>query len=235
MRKLILSLLFGLAVSLATVVVALAEEYIVNIVVDGKPVALSVIVEGESLVVDSESPGVSIGEIVQTESAADQPQPATSTATANRNANLRSGPGTNYPVAGRVQTGQVLTISGRNEAGDWLQLADSKWIAAFLVDGAPSTLIIGGTSTAQPLQAVPQPTAVPPTATAIPAPTVVATVAPTAVATAAPACDPSYPGVCIPPYPPDLNCPDIPYHRFQVLQPDPHGFDRDKDGIGCES
>ena len=48
-------------------------------------------------------------------------------------------------------------------------------------------------------------------------------------------CDPSYPTVCIAPYPPDLNCKDVPYKKFKVLQPDPHGFDRDRDGIGCES
>ena len=48
-------------------------------------------------------------------------------------------------------------------------------------------------------------------------------------------CDKSYPTVCIHPYPPDLNCKDIPYSNFQVFQPDPHGFDADKDGIGCES
>lgn len=48
-------------------------------------------------------------------------------------------------------------------------------------------------------------------------------------------CDPSYPTVCIPPYPPDLDCGDIPHRRFKVLPPDPHGFDRDNDGIGCES
>lgn len=48
-------------------------------------------------------------------------------------------------------------------------------------------------------------------------------------------CDPSYPTVCIPPYPPDLNCGDIPHRRFKVLPPDPHGFDGDNDGIGCES
>lgn len=48
-------------------------------------------------------------------------------------------------------------------------------------------------------------------------------------------CDPSYPGVCIPPAPPDLDCKDVPYKRFQVLAPDPHSFDRDGDGIGCES
>jgi len=65
---------------------------------------------------------------------------------------------------------------------------------------------------------------------------------PTPVPTVAPAappppgnCDPSYPGVCIPPYPPDLDCGDIPYRRFQVISPDPHGFDGDHDGIGCES
>jgi micrococcal nuclease len=48
-------------------------------------------------------------------------------------------------------------------------------------------------------------------------------------------CSPSYPTVCIPPPPPDLDCGDIPYRRFTVLPPDPHNFDRDGDGIGCES
>lgn len=47
-------------------------------------------------------------------------------------------------------------------------------------------------------------------------------------------CDASYPGVCIPPAPPLLTCNDITHRRFDVLQPDPHGFDRDKNGIGCE-
>jgi hypothetical protein len=48
-------------------------------------------------------------------------------------------------------------------------------------------------------------------------------------------CDPSYPTVCIPPPPPDLDCKDISYRNFQVLQPDPHHFDGDHDGIGCET
>ena len=47
-------------------------------------------------------------------------------------------------------------------------------------------------------------------------------------------CDASYPSVCIPPLPPDLDCGDIKHRRFEVRQPDPHGFDADKDGIGCE-
>lgn len=48
-------------------------------------------------------------------------------------------------------------------------------------------------------------------------------------------CDPSYPDVCIPPPPPDLNCGDISHRRFRVVGSDPHGFDGDNDGIGCES
>jgi micrococcal nuclease len=53
------------------------------------------------------------------------------------------------------------------------------------------------------------------------------------------ACAPSYPDVCIPPPPPDLDCGQITYRRFRVRwdvpAPDPHGFDGDRDGIGCES
>lgn len=49
-------------------------------------------------------------------------------------------------------------------------------------------------------------------------------------------CDPSYPTICLPSPPPDLNCPDLlPLVNFQVLPPDPHGLDADRDGIGCES
>jgi micrococcal nuclease len=48
-------------------------------------------------------------------------------------------------------------------------------------------------------------------------------------------CSPYYPDVCIPPPPPDLDCGDIPYRRFRVVGGDPHRFDRDNDGIGCES
>ena len=47
-------------------------------------------------------------------------------------------------------------------------------------------------------------------------------------------CDRAYPTVCIPSPPPDLDCKDISHRNFQVVAPDPHGFDGDKDGIGCE-
>ena len=47
-------------------------------------------------------------------------------------------------------------------------------------------------------------------------------------------CDPSYPDFCISRPPPDLDCGDISGKNFKVLAPDPHRFDRDKDGVGCE-
>ena len=61
------------------------------------------------------------------------------------------------------------------------------------------------------------------------------TTPPPAAGSVRPGCDPSYPTVCIPPPPPDLDCADIPYRRFAVVGADPHRFDSDHDGIGCES
>lgn len=58
--------------------------------------------------------------------------------------------------------------------------------------------------------------------------------APAVMQSTDPGCDPSYPDVCIAPYPPDLDCRDIVVRGFQVLPPDPHNFDGDYDGIGCE-
>ncbi len=52
-------------------------------------------------------------------------------------------------------------------------------------------------------------------------------------------CAVSYPTVCIPSPPPDLNCADISYTNFavrwDVADPDPHHFDGNRDGVGCES
>ncbi|MCU0525426.1 MAG: hypothetical protein MUF72_11430 [Elainella sp. Prado103] len=48
-------------------------------------------------------------------------------------------------------------------------------------------------------------------------------------------CHPAYPTVCIAPPPPDLDCADVPHRNFAVQSPDPHRFDGDRDGIGCES
>ena len=52
-------------------------------------------------------------------------------------------------------------------------------------------------------------------------------------------CAASYPSVCIPPPPPDLDCAQISYRnvtvRWDVPDPDPHHFDGDRDGLGCET
>ncbi len=47
-------------------------------------------------------------------------------------------------------------------------------------------------------------------------------------------CSSAYPERCIPPPSPDLDCADITQRNFLVLPPDPHMFDPDKNGIGCE-
>ena len=73
-----------------------------------------------------------------------------------------------------------------------------------------------------------------------PVPTPAPTVAPILpVAPPPSSCEPSYPGICIPIGSADLDCGEIQWRRFDVSwnvpNPDPHGFDRDGDGIGCES
>lgn len=78
------------------------------------------------------------------------------------------------------------------------------------------------------LAPTPRPPTSTPRATMTPIPP--RTVAPTARTN----CDPSYPTVCIPPLPPDLDCGQIPFRRFVVRPPDPHRFDADRDGVGCE-
>ena len=54
-----------------------------------------------------------------------------------------------------------------------------------------------------------------------------------------PRCHRSYPTVCIRGTPPDLDCPDVPYRSFRVRHhipdADPHRFDGNRDGVGCET
>lgn len=75
-----------------------------------------------------------------------------------------------------------------------------------------------------------------------PAPTPAPTAAPTAaiLPVAPPSnCEPSYPDICIPIGSGDLDCGDIQWRmftvRWDVANPDPHRFDGDADGFGCES
>lgn len=87
----------------------------------------------------------------------------------------------------------------------------------FVPTQPPATI----TATVEPSPAPPEPTAsVAPTNTEPPPP---------------PPCDPAYPTVCFEPGIADLDCGQIGARRFTVLPPDPHGFDGDFDGVGCES
>jgi micrococcal nuclease len=72
-------------------------------------------------------------------------------------------------------------------------------------------------------------------ATTTTATTVSTTTATTTTTTTSASCHASYPDFCIPPPPPDLDCGHIPRKGFRVLPPDPHRFDGDSDGVGCES
>ena len=93
------------------------------------------------------------------------------------------------------------------------------------------------TSTATTTTATTATSTAPAATTTAPATATTTTTTTAATTTTAPpsACDASYPDFCIPPPPPDLDCKDIPRKNFTVRPPDPHGFDGDKDGIGCES
>ncbi len=77
-----------------------------------------------------------------------------------------------------------------------------------------------------------------PKATPTETPTEEPTEEPTETVVVDPLCDPAYPDFCIPPPPPDLSCDDDILNgqqNFTVLAPDPHDFDTDGDGVGCES
>lgn len=40
--------------------------------------------------------------------------------------------------------------------------------------------------------------------------------------------------MCIAPPPPNLTCDEVGASNFDVVSLDPHGFDGDNDGIGCD-
>ncbi len=102
--------------------------------------------------------------------ATDTPAPQQAKAViTNAQANVRTGPGTNYALAGTLERGAEFEIVGKNPAGDWWQLCclngQNVWIADFLVDTSGS---VDGVAIAADIPA-PPPT-VPPAPTATPAP-----------------------------------------------------------------
>lgn len=93
------------------------------------------------------------------------PTPEDNTYAANSNANLREGPGTGYAIVGNVAAGDRFAVSARTQDGTWfnVQTNDGKnaWIAAFLIENAPTADIVAVTTDIPP---VPTPTLQPATA-----------------------------------------------------------------------
>lgn len=52
------------------------------------------------------------------------------------NTNLRAGPGPAHVAVGQVRAGQVITVTATSADGNWLQVGDGAWIAAFFVKRA---------------------------------------------------------------------------------------------------
>lgn len=168
--------------------------------------------------------------------------------------NLRSGPGKNFSIVGSITKGASHKVYGTDSNRSWLLLDKNKsiWVALSVVTLSKSISSIPIINNLASLEGykVPMPTIS--SAGIIPASTsrvIVPTDEPEQVdPTEEPVleeptptdepvvsnCHPSYPTVCIPFPPPDLDCADIRHRFFRVLPPDPHNFDGDHDGWGCE-
>ncbi|MBP7964582.1 MAG: SH3 domain-containing protein [Caldilineaceae bacterium] len=100
------------------------------------------------------------------------PQPALVIVT-SPTVNLRSGPGTDYALAGQASRGEELPIVARDAAGEWFQVCcvngQEAWIAAFLVEtqGAVEGVAVAQNIPAPPPTSIPAPAA--PTNTPAPA------------------------------------------------------------------
>ena len=98
-------------------------------------------------------------------------------------ANLRSGPGTIYPVVGTALASAPITITARNADTTWLQTDNNTWIATGLVTGVTANTLPQFNPPPTPAATMPpEPTAVlvvPPGVTA-PTPTITPTPVPSA-------------------------------------------------------
>lgn len=97
--------------------------------------------------------------VAPTSTAVAQPQASTTSAI-----NVRSGPGTVYPVVAQLQPGRPVDILGRDAAGTWWQVqlgnGDQGWVAESVVDetGSVDEVAVAANIPAAPTQA-PRPTA----------------------------------------------------------------------------
>jgi hypothetical protein len=161
---------------------------------------------------------------------------------------VHRGPGTEHTVVGYLEPGMPVRVFACNADCSWLDIGPNVWIDGRAIAPPDGLLPLGMTlpstgSAPEPTATAVAPTAIPQQAvpspdTDQPPPPPTATQAITATVTPAPAaenCEPSYPDFCLAPGLPDLDCNDIPYDNFTVLPPDPHDFDREGDGLGCET
>lgn len=101
---------------------------------------------------------------------ASQPASNQPTATTLVGLNVRSGPGTDYPVIGRLPEGQSVPITGRNSEGSWWQITfplgsnEPGWIS-----GSDQFSRASNAEGVAVVPAPPRPTPAPPTATPTPA------------------------------------------------------------------
>ena len=160
-------------------------------------------------------------------------------------ANLRSGPGTNYGVAGVVSSGDTVTVLARTADSSWynvrLDSGTRAWVAASVVEpmNFPSAIAIGVVAT------IPAPPVVIATTAPIPtSPPVAQATATFPPAATEPPAPPPVVGSCTCSGP-DLNCGDFPTHAAAqacydycmiVTGYDYYDLDgNDSDGLACES
>jgi uncharacterized protein YraI len=98
------------------------------------------------------------------------PAPGQPSVTTRTGLNVRAGPGTDYPVIGRLTEGQTLPVTGRNAQTTWWQVIyppgsnERGWVSG---DGQFTTS--SNTEGVPIVQAPPRPTPAPPTSTPTPA------------------------------------------------------------------
>lgn len=153
---------------------------------------------------------------------------------------VRVAPGTTATRITSLPNGTVVEVIGSGQPQDgytWVPIQTGDvhgWCIREALTGAAVTTdpVPAPTADASPRKNARPPTPRP----AYTAPTLPPTNAPQPPPRPAGQCDPSYPTACIPPLSTagNLDCADVPYREFAVVLPDPHYFDGDGDGIGCE-
>lgn len=104
---------------------------------------------------------------VPTEAPTLTPAPAQPQVVASTTVNVRSGPGTNYPVIATLPPNLPVVIVGQNAAGTWWQIegpdGNQGWVAASVVQASPNVDVPIAQAPAPPASpAQPSPTPVPP-------------------------------------------------------------------------